>query len=153
MNPQVRQERSGWRDQRLSERHRQWGWNCPAVDLDFVMAEYNHGKPVALVEYKLKGAKLGNMSHPTYLTLIELADGYKNVGIPCLIAVYDPTNWTFVITPLNALAKEYYANYAGHEISEQRFVRSIYLLRKKVLDAEDEKAIAKLNSIESFIQF
>ena len=32
--PEVRQERSGWRDMRLSERHRRWGWNCPAVDLD-----------------------------------------------------------------------------------------------------------------------
>jgi hypothetical protein len=32
-------------------------FNCPAVDLDFVMAEHNHGLPVALIEYKERHAK------------------------------------------------------------------------------------------------
>jgi len=31
----------------LSDRHRQWGDDCPMVDLDFLMCEYNHGVPVA----------------------------------------------------------------------------------------------------------
>ena len=48
----VRQERTNWRDQELSARHRTWGFNCPAVDLDFLMVEYNIGKPVGLIEYK-----------------------------------------------------------------------------------------------------
>ena len=45
-------ERTGWRDQALSERHRAWGWDCPALDMDFVMIEYDNGKATALVEYK-----------------------------------------------------------------------------------------------------
>lgn len=45
-------ERSGWRDMELSGRHRIWGFNCPAVDLDFLMVEYNLGIAIAVVEYK-----------------------------------------------------------------------------------------------------
>ena len=58
-----RTERLGWRDERLSERHGHWGFNCPAVDLDFVMLEYNHGKPCALVEYKHKNTSSPNIHH------------------------------------------------------------------------------------------
>lgn len=45
-------ERSGWRDQEISLRHRKWGFNCPCTDLDFMLLEYNHGAPVAVVDYK-----------------------------------------------------------------------------------------------------
>ena len=33
----------------LSKRHRLWGYDCPAVDLD--MIEYDNGQPVAVIEY------------------------------------------------------------------------------------------------------
>jgi hypothetical protein len=49
MPPEVKKERSGWRDLELSGRHRRWGWDCPAVDLDFLFLEYDKGKAVALV--------------------------------------------------------------------------------------------------------
>jgi hypothetical protein len=48
----VRRERTEWRDLELSKRHREWGLNCPAVDIDFLMVEYYYGKPVALIDYK-----------------------------------------------------------------------------------------------------
>ena len=50
----VKQERTNWRDEALSQRHRQWGWNCPGLDLDFVFLEYDKGRAVAVVEYKTK---------------------------------------------------------------------------------------------------
>ena len=34
---EVRPERTGWRDEKLSQRHRMWGWDCPAVDIDFLL--------------------------------------------------------------------------------------------------------------------
>ena len=140
-----RVERTGWRDAALSERHGHWGFNCPAVDLDFVMMEYNHGKPCALVEYKHKNAREPNTGHATYRALIALADGYSAGPLPCFIAVYDPDDWTFVVTPLNESARKHYAHCEGNTLTEQRFVRSLHLLRKAVLSAEDEAAIAALN--------
>jgi hypothetical protein len=50
----MSQERTGWRDLELNDRHRQWGFNCPAFDLDFIMVEYDNREPIAFVEYKAK---------------------------------------------------------------------------------------------------
>lgn len=141
-----RKERTGWRDAELSKRHGAWGFNCPAVDLDFVMMEYNHGKPCALVEYKHKNAKPVDPRHATCRALVALADGYKHGPLPCLIARYDPHDWSFVVTPLNNRAKEHYRHCNEEPLTEQRFVRSLHLLRKSVLTEEDEAAISELNS-------
>ena len=144
----VRQERTGWRCEAISRRHREWGYNCPAVDLDFVVAEYNYGKPVALIEYKEQRAAPPDTQHPTYQALIALADGYGGGAIPCLIAVYCTEQWSFKVFPLNDAARRHYACLRVDEIlSEQRFVRSLYLLRKAVLSKEDELAIARLNTV------
>lgn len=140
-----RTERTGWRDSELSKRHGAWGFNCPAVDLDFVMMEYNHGKPCALVEYKHKNAKCIDPSHATYRALIALAEGYKEGPLPCFIARYNPHDWTFTVEPLNPSAQRHYGHCVGQTLSEKRFVKSLHLLRKRVLSKEDEEAINQLN--------
>ncbi len=142
---EVRQERTGWRDAMISQRHRMWGYNCPAVDLDFLVAEYNYGKPVAIIEYKDKRAQQPDITHPTYKALVALADGYIGGPLPCLIATYCSERWWFRVSPLNEAARAHYGHLGDKVITEQRFVRGLYLLRKKSLDAEDEAAIAKLN--------
>ena len=139
----VSPERTGWRCQKISERHREWGYNCPAVDLDFMVAEYNHGLPVALVEYKDKHAQPPNLDHPTYKALSALADGYTK-PLPFLIAIYCPDEWWFRIIPVNDTAKDYYKT--SLNLTEQRFVKSLYLLREKTLSDEDLAAIDKLNT-------
>lgn len=146
-----RTERTGWRDAALSERHGHWGFNCPAVDLDFVMMEYNHGKPCALVEYKHKNARRADIGHATYRALVALADGYRDGPLPCFIAVYDPDAWTFRVIPLNERAVKHYAHCDGQTLSEQRFVKSLHLLRKSVLSKEDELAIAGLNDVDTAV--
>ena len=140
-----RTERTGWRDSELSKRHGCWGFNCPAVDLDFVMMEYNHGKPCALVEYKHINAKQVDITHATYRALVALADGYADGPLPCFIARYNPADWSFTVTPLNKTARDYYAHCISETLTEQRFVRSLHLIRKSVLTAEDHAAIAALN--------
>lgn len=140
-----RTERTGWRDSALSERHGKWGFNCPAVDLDFVMMEFNHGKPCALVEYKHKSAKVVDPSHATYRALKDLADGYGPSPLPCFVAIYDPEPWAFQIIPLNEAAERHYAHCVGETLSEQRFVKSLHLLRKGVLSHQDVAAIGQLN--------
>ncbi len=51
-------ERSGWRDQWLSSRHRIWGPGICASDIDWMpYAEYTDGgQPVAVCDYKHKAA-------------------------------------------------------------------------------------------------
>jgi hypothetical protein len=141
----VRLERTGWRCQAISDRHRHWGYNCPAVDLDFVMAEYNHGKTVAIVEYKDRHAMQPDLTHPTYAALSDLADLYQGGPLPFFIATYDSIDWWFVVTPVNERAKEFYRKVAGRPITERMFVASLYALRKIVLDDKDRRAIARLN--------
>lgn len=143
----VRQERTGWRCEKISARHREWGYNCPAVDLDFVVAEYNYGKPVALVEYKEQSARDPKLTHPTYKALTALADGYVDGPLPFMVAYYNTEYWWFRVVPVNERARKYYAKVAGQYIPEQRFVRSLYRLRKEVLSAQDEAAIARLNNL------
>jgi hypothetical protein len=140
-----RTERTGWRDEELSRRHGCWGFNCPAVDLDFLMLEYNHGKPCALVEYKHINARPVVASHATYRALSDLADGYVHGPLPCLVAIYDPRDWSFRIIPLNQRAMDHYSHCEGEALTEKRFVRSLHLIRKKILSQADEDAIAALN--------
>jgi hypothetical protein len=115
------------------------------VDLDFVMLEYNHGKPCALVEYKHKNASMVDPSHATYRALKDLADNYAPGALPCFVARYDPETWEFVVTPLNPSAEQHYAHCIGHKLSERRFVTSLHKLRKEVLSLADKIAIAQLN--------
>lgn len=141
----VRQERSGWRCEAISKRHREWGFNCPAVDLDFVVAEYNHGKPVALIEYKDKRAGKPNIDHPTYDALTSLADGYSSGSLPFLVVVYCSEKWFFIVYPVNEVAKKLYGHITGVPITEQRFVTSLHKLRNKVLTNRDMDSINKLS--------
>jgi len=143
----VRQERTGWRCKQISDRHRKWGYNCPAVDMDFMVAEYNYGKPVALVEYKEASAREPSLTHPTYQAISALADGYADGPLPFMVVFYNTRHWCFRVVPVNEKARRYYAHVAGAVITEQRFVRSLYLLRKTVLTKQDEAAIARLNDV------
>ena len=122
--PEVKQERSGWRDMELSARHRKWGWDCPAVDLDFLFLEYDKGQPVAIVEYKHERAAPQFASHPTYQAMINLG---TRAGVPVFAARYkhDFTEW--VIVPLNEIAK---GKIAEREImTEREWVTFLYELR------------------------
>lgn len=137
-------ERTGWRCEHISQRHRVWGYNCPAVDLDFVVVEYNHGLPVALIEYKDRRAQKPDTTHPTYKALASLANCYSPGAIPFFIAVYCPDEWWFTVHPINVAAKNYYKTGHSATMTEQQFVRSLYLMRRAVISAADEQAISKL---------
>jgi len=121
---EVRPERTGWRDMRLSQRHRQWGWDCPAVDLDFLFLEYDRGRAVALVEYKHERAMLQHASHPTYQAMTDLG---TRAGIPVFAVRYaDDFSWWRVVA-LNAKARDYLPQ--RREMTEQEWVTFLYELR------------------------
>jgi hypothetical protein len=127
----VRQERTEWRDQAISARHRMWGFNCPCVDLDFLVAEYNVGKPVALIDYKHFLAKPPLLDHATYRALADLADGYKDTPLPFFIAFYWPDIWAFRLIPVNDCAKPLCR---GRVLCERDYVKGLYFLRDRVRD-------------------
>lgn len=129
--PQVREERTGWRDLSLSRRHRRWGWDCPAVDLDFLFLEYDRGKAVALVEYKHERAAPQYATHPTYQAMIDLG---TRAGIPVFACRYkdDFSVWRGV--PLNESAKHWLARPV--EMTEREWVTLLYRIRGREPDAE-----------------
>jgi hypothetical protein len=124
----VRQERSGWRDREISARHRQWGASCPAVDLDFLLAEIHVGEPTALVEYKHFRARPINAGAAVITALRRLAD---RAGIPFLIAKYWPQSWAFRVFPMNDLARDHFQD--PEDLTERAFVQRLYRLRRLTL--------------------
>ena len=125
-------ERTNWRDQGLSERHRGWGLDLPAVDLDFVLVEYDTSKPAALIEYKQGDPRPLDFEHPSYRALRHLADASR---IPFCIAFYSPL-WSFTVYPCNDYALEWFT--AGERLSELEYVRRLYAMRGRELPAEIE---------------
>jgi hypothetical protein len=87
-------ERTGWRDAGLSARHRSWGFDLPATDLDFLLLEYTFGKAKAIVEYKHERATSTlRICHPTIEAIRDLAD---KAELPFFVVRYsdDYLTWT-----------------------------------------------------------
>ncbi len=122
--PEVKKERTGWRDMSLSERHRRWGWDCPAVDLDFLFLEYDKGKAVALIEYKHENAQPQYATHPTYQAMIDLGN---RASIPVFACRYKGDFSEFIIVPLNSKAKEILPNRCA--MTEREWVTFLYSIR------------------------
>lgn len=135
---EVSRERTGWRDQQISERHRLYGWDCPGVDLDFLMLEFDTGKPSALVEYKAVGAAFPNLKHPSYCALRSLAD---SSNIPLLVVFYDSSRWLYRVTPANRRALNFAAWPYTRWLSEREYVSLLYRIRGRAVPAD---VIAKL---------
>lgn len=138
----------------LSDRHHKWGQECPAVDLDFMLCEYNQGVRVAVVEYKHHLADLGSSNGRNYSALSELylKDGRQ---VPLFIARYWPDSWAFRTKAYNEAARNWvtrnavgWDSGAWRDQTEQQFVRMLYQLRYDVLREGDKLTIARLNSIK-----
>ena len=66
---EVKKERSGWRDEGISRRHRLWGVSCSATDIDFLLVEYIYNTPKAIIEYKNEHAPPQKLSASQYQVL------------------------------------------------------------------------------------
>lgn len=121
----VRHERSGWRDLDFNDRHRDWGFDCPATDIDKLFIEYNHGKASALVEYKHEQAGAQNMDHPTYQAMIDLANAASK---PAFFVRYAGDFSWFRVFPMNPLATEW-VGYDYQDLSERSYVQLLYRVR------------------------
>lgn len=136
MTPSVRPERTGWRDEALSTRHRKWGFHCPAVDLDFLLNEYDEGHTVAIIEYKHECAQVQWSSHPSYRALVGLGNA---AGVPVFAARYAGDFSWFKVTPLNAAAKEYVHGPA--KFTEIEYIELLYRIRGRDVPPEINSAL------------
>jgi hypothetical protein len=132
-------------DRELSERHYKWGQNCPAVDLDFLMCEFNRGIPVVLVDYKWQGAPLGNTNGFTFRALASLYNEHGD-QLPFFIARYWPETWAFKVLPVNEPAQVWLATDQWVPMTETQWVLGLYKMRKIALNRGDEAAVGRLNN-------
>ena len=100
----VMQERTGWRDEGISRRHRKWGIGCTMVDFDFLSLEYEWGRPCAIVEYKNEHAALQYATDTRYIALVSLGDSAK---IPVIVCRYTDDYSQYSVVPLNEHAKKF----------------------------------------------
>ena len=121
---EVRQERTGWRDEGISRRHRLWGVTCAATDIDFLLVEYNYNTPRAIVEYKNEHAPPQKLSASQYQVLKNLGD---RAQIPVLAVRYASDFSKFSVVPVNQSAKEFLPNRIV--MTENEFVALLYRIR------------------------
>lgn len=137
----VLPENMGFRDMDISNRHRTWGWDCPAVDIDFLMCEYNFGKPIAIIEYKYYKIGSINENNITYRVLKNLADE-RIRPIPFFIVLYWREIWAFRVIPMNAKAEEYVTK--PTTMTEYDYVSLLYRIRRNMLKDEISEKLNKL---------
>ncbi len=126
----VKQEKSGWRDERLSKRHRLYGYNTPFQDIDWI--EYDNCIPVALIEYKHERSTTADVTNCQMKTLANLGN---MAGLPAFMVVYSD-KFEFWVTPLNDLAQKIIPT-PDTELTERRYVDFLYFIRgRKITDSE-----------------
>ncbi len=122
---EVRKERTGWRDEGISRRHRLWGVTCAATDIDFILVEYNSNTPKAIVEYKNEHAKkLHILKDAQCQVLKKLGDLAQ---IPVIGARYVSNFSRFTVVPMNQLAKNFVPTTT--KMVEAKFVELLYRMR------------------------
>jgi Holliday junction resolvase len=99
------------------------------VDLDFVLCEYDQGKPFAIIEYKSEAAMPVKLSHPTMRALATLADESKH---PFLLVIYARDYTWYRVHPVNWYATEKLGQ-KPLELSEEKYIELLYQLRGRRL--------------------
>ena len=128
---EVKEETTFWRDRSLSLRHRAWGFDVPAVDIDFLMIEYDSAEPIAIIEYKRETAAVQWASHPSIKAMIKLADRSEIMAIAVRYSA--DLSW-FLATALNANARKLLPKPVT--FSEKGFVKFLYSIRNREVPLE-----------------
>jgi hypothetical protein len=116
----------------LRDRHRLYGAQCPALDIDCLMIETDFFKTQAIIEYK-RYPYFVNVKSVQCRTIKQLAADLK-VEIPAAVVVYNPANnFDVFVVPLNQLAKEAFETYCkpGRWMPERHYVQYLYRIRGK----------------------
>lgn len=120
----ITKERTGWRDERISQRHHKWGIGCTTTDFDFLMLEYEFGNPSAIVEYKHEYAEPQSALKPQYQALIKLGNSAK---IPVIACRYSDDFSCYKVVALNEYALKFIPERT--ELDEIGWVSLLYKIR------------------------
>lgn len=101
------------------------------MDIDWLVAEYDQAKPVAIVEYKHEQAPPIKLNHVNCRVLAKLGDMAE---LPVFIVRYaDDFSW-MRIAPLNDLARQWAPLRA--EMTEPEYVSLLYKIRGREMPAD-----------------
>ena len=121
--PFIGSERTGWRDEKISQRHRLYGRWARITDIDFMVVEYSsNAVPKALIEYK--------HFRSSFATHFQL-NAYRNLGdmagIPFFLATYCNEEWWYRVSPQNNHAREWFTS--EQDMTEHQYVTFLRDLR------------------------
>ena len=134
------QERTGWRDEGLSRLHRTWDIDLPAADLDFILMEYDHCNPVAIIEYKNEHAAPQSKGNPNNKALANLGE---MAHLPVFGVRYSDDYMMFWVAALNGRAAIALRGPRA-SMTQSAYVRFLYELRGK---QAPEEIIARIEEL------
>lgn len=126
----VRQESTGWRDKSLSLRHRDWGYDAPFVDVDYVWIEYDKRKVMGLFDYKRDTVDLPDQSDASLSAIRDMADRGR---VPFFVVRYSGDLRHFETNCWSDVAHLGWAAYHQRRLDEYHYVEFLYKLRARVL--------------------
>lgn len=96
-----------WQGEIVSKRHRDWGWNNPALDIDFVLEKEN--KPLAIIEFKNDRtfSDYEKFSKTTSCQAIKYLCDYCESPVAFFLIIYNYNFTNFKINALNDTAKKF----------------------------------------------
>lgn len=142
---ETAKERTGWRDEGISRRHRKWGVECQMTDIDFFVIEYRCEyrvvSPVALIEYKNEHAPF-DLELLAYTAIRQVSD---SANLPFFLVRYTSDFKTYRAIAMNAWAN---ARLAAKErqMTELEYVTFLYKLRH--YDAVPQKVIDAIKALQ-----
>ncbi len=132
-------ERHNRRDEIISAKHRRWGHIFPAVDIDFLLVEYDRAQAQALIEYRHANGVVVNDA-----SIKAITDLANRAGVPFFIVRYyyatdDGTLWKeatidtpawFRITSCNQHAEQLWTTHdADTWMTEDEYVVWLHKIR------------------------
>ena len=108
-----------------------------ANDIDCLLIEYMHGKPCALIDYKMEDSQYEDSNVEALATLANMA------GLPCFVVKYQREFGWFRVMDKNAIGVETLRRHGIHYenndnlLTERAYVSFLYALRGFTPEEED----------------
>lgn len=142
-----RYERTGWRDEALSFRHRLWGYDAPGVDVDWLLIEYDNAAPVALIDYKQTNSP--RVGQPVDANSRAIGNLAERATVPAFVVRYQQSGdgWEFFViaNPLSTYASGLMPS--NRRLDEVGYVRWLYELRGRNVPASVLDAIRAMKAV------
>ncbi len=132
----ARRVDSGYRDPMLGVRHAHWGVPFPVTSMDFPVLEYDHGDPVAVLDYQQRGKTVSGpdtmAAYRAFGRLGALSGVFSN-QLPFITVQYDHRNWSYRLFGHNDAGRQFLGGPGWLPMSEAGFVDHLYRLRGRMV--------------------